>query len=98
MTTITIKNKINTDAVLLQSFRLGDEIAFHAIYHKYALRIARVAYRYLQSNVLAEDVLVEVFTDLRAKRLEIEDIEDFLFTTTKRITLMRLREVGDAST
>jgi DNA-directed RNA polymerase specialized sigma24 family protein len=92
--TISIKNKINTDAVLLQSFRLGDEIAYYSIRQKYGFRVARVAHKYLQSDTLAEDVLVEVFLELRAKRSEIEAIEDFLFTTTKRITLSHLKEIG----
>jgi hypothetical protein len=54
----------------------------------------RIACKFLQSNNLAEAAIVEVFLDLRANRLEVEDIEDFLFKTTKRITLARLREIG----
>lgn len=94
MTTITIKNKIDTDAVLLQSFRMGDEIAYYSIRQKYALRVLRVAQKYLQSDALVVDVLVEVFLELRAKRSEIENIGDFLFATTKRITLARLNAMG----
>src|SRR2546423_14472994 len=49
------------EAALVQAMRRGDEAAFAALVARYALLMSRVAYRYLGSTALAEDVVQETW-------------------------------------
>lgn len=92
------------DNTVVRAFARGCEPAFKCIYDHYAPAIYRVVCRYLGSTVLAEDLLLKVFSDLWVKRekfAEWEEVKLFLFTSA-RVEAVRLlsasRRVVDSVT
>jgi RNA polymerase sigma-70 factor (family 1) len=55
--------------------RLDDEVAFKALYDRYAPTLYHYAYRLLPVPHKAEDLLQEVFTILYLKRSELSDVQ-----------------------
>lgn len=49
------------DVQLMLRFQAGDEAAFETLVEKYRMRVLAVAYRFLQRQSEAEDVVQETF-------------------------------------
>lgn len=56
------------DSTLLDMIRLGSELAFTDLYHKYYPLLKKEAYYLLHSNLEAEDVVQDIFLSLWVRR------------------------------
>ncbi len=82
------------EEVLLERLAQGDELAFKALYDFYAPGIFRVASRYLQSDILAEDVLQEIFLSVWVRQAgfpEVKSFQAYLLTMTRNLCLKLLK-------
>jgi|GEM_PF-470881 len=73
----------------------GCEKTFQQTYDKYKLQINKVALRFLKSDLLAEEVVQEVFIKLWTERNKIKigtPIEAWLYTVAKNNTINRLKK------
>jgi RNA polymerase sigma-70 factor (family 1) len=85
------------EAEALALLAAGDEKGFQQIYDRYALNVARIGYKYLQSAALAEDLVQEVFSAVWVQREQFTRVEYFqryLFTMCKNIALQHLKKIA----
>jgi len=91
----TVKTlRTSTDEALLALLSGGCEQTFQLTYDKHRLQIYKVAMRYLKSEVLADEVVQEVFIKLWTERSKIKPgtpIEAWLCTVAKNNTINRLK-------
>lgn len=82
-----------SDSKLLTLIGNGNEIAFKQIYDKYWKRLYLFALKLLPSEGDAKDVVQEVFCNLwvKADRLQIENLESYLYSMTKNKCFDHLR-------
>ena len=82
-----------TDAELLALLRAGDRTVFTAIYDRYCSALYRVAFRILNDDDIAKDVVQEAFIMLfeKAKERIILNLQAYLFQTVKYQCFMHLR-------
>ena len=82
-----------TDAELLDLLRAGDRHVFATIYDRFCPVLYRVAFRILNDEDLAKDVLQEAFMMLFEKANErlIVNLKAYLFQTVKYQCFMHLR-------
>lgn len=72
----------------------GDEKAFRLLFELYSQRLYNLAYYYLQVKELAEESVLDVFTNIWKKReslSHIKGIEQYLYTSTKNQAIHYLR-------
>ena len=99
-----MNNKIdqytNTDdEKLFALIEQGDERAFTQAYGRYHKLLYVLAYRYLMSSDMAEDVVQHVFTRLWEFRSELRvgiSLKNYLFTMTKNHVLNLIRNENSA--
>ena len=87
------------DDKLFARISQGDEEAFTIVYNKYHKLIYVLAYRYLMSVEMAEDVVQHVFTRLWEYRSELcvsISLKNYLFTMTKNHVLNLIRNENSA--
>lgn len=87
------------DDKLFARISQGDEEAFTIVYNKYHKLIYVLAYRYLMSVEMAEDVVQYVFTRLWEYRSELcvsISLKNYLFTMTKNHVLNLIRNENSA--
>lgn len=87
------------DDKLFARISQGDEEAFTIVYNKYHKLIYVLAYRYLMSVEMAEDVVQHVFTRLWEYRSELcvnISLKNYLFTMTKNHVLNLIRNENNA--
>jgi len=75
----------------------GNEKAFRFIFHKYVDRIHQVSLYYLKSEVLAEEVVQEVFMRVWIKRTDLRQVHHFegwLFIMSKNYILNYLEKMA----
>jgi RNA polymerase sigma-70 factor (family 1) len=87
-------NSLNlTDAELLDLLRTGDRRAFASIYDRFCSVLYRLAFRILNDDDLAKDVVQEAFIMLFEKANErvILNLKAYLFQTVKYQCFMHLR-------
>lgn len=74
-----------TDQELLGLLRKDDEEAFAELYHRYANRLYTQAFKMLNDDVQAKDVIQEVFLQLWNKRAtqQIESLNAYLYAVTR---------------
>jgi len=80
---------------VLKLLASGCEKTFHHTYDKHKLQINKVALRFLKSEVLAEEVVQEVFIKLWTERNKIKSgtpIQAWLYTVAKNNTINRLKK------
>jgi RNA polymerase sigma-70 factor (ECF subfamily) len=80
---------------LLSTLADGNQATFKFIYNTYRHRIWTIAIRYLKSEVLAEEVVQEVFMKLWSEREKIKPetpVEAWLYTVAKNNTINRLKK------
>ena len=85
----------NSDEQLLELLRYNREIAFKALYDRYAGVLLRFAYRFCGSQEVAEEILHDVFTELLKgsyRQLPGGNLKSWLFTLTKNKTLNHQRK------
>lgn len=78
----------------------GDENAYKQLYEHYSTAIYRVAYRYLHSSGMAEDVVQEIFLAVWNKRADFGDIralQSYLFLMTKNLCLKHIKDLARES-
>ena len=99
-----MKNKIDQytdtdDEKLFALIEQGDEGAFTQAYERYHKLLYVLAYRYLMSSDMAEDVVQHVFARLWEFRSELHvgiSLKNYLFTMTKNHVLNLIRNENSA--
>lgn len=89
------------DEKLFALIEQGDEGAFTQAYERYHKLLYVLAYRYLMSAAMAEDVVQHVFTRLWEFRSELRvgiSLKNYLFTMTKNHVLNLIRNENSAVT
>lgn len=89
------------DEKLFALIEKGDEKAFTQAYERYHKLLYVLAYRYLMSSDMAEDVVQHVFTRLWEFRSELRvgiSLKNYLFTMTKNYVLNMIRNENTAIT
>jgi RNA polymerase sigma-70 factor (family 1) len=82
---------------ILISVAQGDEIAFEALFNQYKNKILFFAWKFLQSESKAEDVLQEIFLKVWTCRQQLPDIRNFktwLNTITRNYLFNALRRLA----
>jgi RNA polymerase sigma-70 factor (family 1) len=75
----------------------GSEAAFRQLYDRHWPAIYKVAYRYLQSADLAEDIVQEIFSKLWQKRTEFTEVQHlhvYLVTMTRNMAYKHLKKLA----
>lgn len=74
-----------TDGQLLESLKQGSESAFKALYERYWQRLIDAAYKRLQDQEQAEDIVQNIFLSLWLRRLELDitNLPVYLFTSVR---------------
>src|SRR5690606_27615609 len=87
------KNIWTDERELLYKISVGDEYAFRILYNRYRKKIYSYALKIIKSEMLAEDILHEVFLRVwqHGNIAEIENIEGYLKIVTRNYTLKILR-------
>ena len=86
-----------SEETLLLLLADGNEEAFRVIFHKYVDRIHQVSLYYLRSEVLAEEVVQEVFMRVWIKRTDLRQVQHFegwLFVMSKNFILNYLEKMA----
>jgi len=93
-----LRNDILQDEekLLLSKISLGDEVSFRVLFNSHRKWIYSYALKIIKSDVLAEEILHDVFLKIwQHKNLsEIDTIEFYLRTVTRNITLNMLRRIN----
>ncbi|WP_073345175.1 RNA polymerase sigma factor [Bacteroides congonensis] len=87
------------DEKLFALIEQGDERAFTQVYERYHKLLYVLAYRYLMSSDMAEDVVQHVFTRMWEFRSELHvgiSLKNYLFTMTKNHVLNLIRNENSA--
>lgn len=82
---------------LLVQVAQGDQEAFGTLFHRYRHKILYFAWRFLQSESKAEDVLQEIFLKVWTSREQLRDIKNFkawLTTITRNHIYNALRRMA----
>ncbi|GAA4453092.1 RNA polymerase sigma-70 factor [Nibrella saemangeumensis] len=74
-----------SDIILHRLMQTGDEAAFREIYRKYWQLLFGIAYRKLQSQENAEEIVQDIFVDIWERRasLQIDDLRKYLMGAAK---------------
>lgn len=89
------RRSINIETILARICENGDEIAFRELFDCYYPRLLHFSFSLIRNSVLAEEIVLDVFTTIwknRQKLCEVEHIENYLFTATKNRTLNTVRD------
>lgn len=88
---------LHNELALFRQIAGGDESAFRAVFDHYRGKLAGFAISMTTSEVMAEDIIQEVFINLwlnRAKLFHITHPGSYLFIMTRNKTLDHLRKVS----
>ncbi|MDR0698063.1 MAG: RNA polymerase sigma-70 factor [Tannerella sp.] len=80
--------------ILLEKMILGDEHALRQLFDMFSHKLFHLAYSHLQSQEVAEEAVLDVFTAIWNKRkslTHIKNIESYLYISTKNQALQYLR-------
>ncbi|WP_218377597.1 RNA polymerase sigma factor [Chitinophaga sp. sic0106] len=83
---------------LLSLLAEGSEYAFTELFSRYRSRVYTLAFRFLQSEAAAEEVVQDVFLKLWLKRQELPHVlqlDPYLRTITKNLVLNRFRKLAN---
>ncbi len=77
-----------------EGFKFGDILSFEQIYRQYWSKLYIYAFHVLQERDLCEDIVQEVFTDLWAKRLDVQisNLHSYLYQSVKYQIFNHFRE------
>jgi RNA polymerase sigma-70 factor (ECF subfamily) len=85
----------HTDSVLLQNVANGDEQAFRQLFEQYADGVYGVAFAYVKSPELAEELVQDIFLKIWLKKEKLPEITgftDYLFIVARNHILNMLRK------
>jgi RNA polymerase sigma-70 factor (family 1) len=87
---------INQEKLLLSKISSGDELSFHILFNKHRKWVYSYVLKIIKSEVLAEEILHDIFLKIWQHQglNEIENLESFLRTVTKNLTLNVLRRTN----
>jgi RNA polymerase sigma-70 factor (ECF subfamily) len=86
----------NEDELLFQ-LKNGDQEAFSRLFNHYRPVVYNVAYKFLKSTVLAEEIVQDVFLKIWLKRNEMDAIKDFnayLFIMARNFVFDRIKKMS----
>ncbi|MGI4728427.1 MAG: RNA polymerase sigma factor [Janthinobacterium lividum] len=86
----------DNENLLLSKISTGDELAFRFLFDRYRKLVYTYALKIIKTDVLAEEILHDVFLKiwLHDDLENIENIENYLKTVTRNLTLNILRRVN----
>ena len=94
------KDVVHADEKLLATqIKNGNQLSFATIYDRYNKQLYLLAYRYLKSKEMAEDVVQQVFVNFWIQRNKINEnlnLRSFLFTALKNRALNTIRDERSA--
>lgn len=85
------------EEVLLAAIARGDHHAFRKLFDQYHHKVYSYSIRFLRSEVLAEEMVQEVFINVwlgRAKIAQINNFGGYLRVVTKNLTLNALKKIA----
>ena len=85
------------EEVLLAAIARGDHHAFRKLFDQYHHKVYSYSVKFLRSEVLAEEIVQEVFINIwlgRAKAPEITNFGGYLRVITKNMTLNALKKIA----
>lgn len=87
---------LDEEKLLLSKISSGDEVSFQVLYNKHRKWIFRYILKIIKSDVLAEEILHDVFLKIWQHQSlhEIENIESYLKIVTRNTTLNVLRKTN----
>ncbi|MEO6290979.1 MAG: sigma-70 family RNA polymerase sigma factor [Ginsengibacter sp.] len=88
---------LHNENQLLGLIATGDEIAFAQIFEYYRDRIYSVAFKLTKSNVIAEEIVQDVFLKIWKKRADLIEIQNFsayLFVVTRNHVYKILKRIA----
>jgi RNA polymerase sigma-70 factor (family 1) len=86
------------EAEMLQLLARGSEYAFTQVFDRYHGRVFGTALKILRSRELAKDIAQEVFLKVWDRRIafsEVQNLEAFIFTMTRNLTLNYLEKAAN---
>ncbi len=89
------RRSINIETIIARICENGDQIAFRELFDCYYPRLLHFSFSLIRNSVLAEEIVLDVFTTIwknRQKLCEVEHIENYLFKATKNRTLNAVRD------
>jgi RNA polymerase sigma-70 factor (ECF subfamily) len=92
---------IHNESELLFQLKNGDQGAFSQLFHHYRHVVYNVAYRFLKSSVLAEEIVQDVFLKIWLKRNEMDAVKDFnayLFIMARNFIFDRIKKISYETT
>ncbi|WP_031529082.1 RNA polymerase sigma factor [Dyadobacter crusticola] len=95
------KKPLPDEAALLSQVSCGDECAFKQLYEHYSTAVYRVAYRYLHSSEMAQDVVQEIFLTIWNRRAEFRQVnafQSYLFFMTRNLCLKYMKDLAREAT
>jgi RNA polymerase sigma-70 factor (family 1) len=94
---IVIHSALHNEVHLLSRLQTGNEEAFSQIFNHYRPVVYNVAYKFLKSPVLSEEIVQDVFLKIWLKRNEMGSIKDFksyLFIMTRNFIFDRIKKMS----
>lgn len=91
--------ELEHDKILAGEIRLGNQLAFAAIYDRYHKQLYALAFRYLKNREMAEDAVQEIFVNFWINRQQLDEklnVKSLFFTSLKNHTLNVLRNNQNA--
>ncbi|MBE7171505.1 MAG: RNA polymerase sigma-70 factor [Williamsia sp.] len=87
----------NNEEEVLQLLAAGNEAAFTQLFDRYRNKVYGVAFRFLKSSILAEEIVQDVFMKIWLKRGEVTSIERFdayLFVMARNMIFDKIKKLA----
>lgn len=83
----------NTDLLLLNLIKLNDEVAFKALFYKYAEALERFVLSYTGDRQVSKEIVIDIFTFIWEHRqtINITNPKSYLFTSAKNKSFNYIR-------
>ncbi len=89
--------RLHNEEELLKSIAAGDECAFAKLFSHYRNRIYTISFKLTGANIIAEEIVQDVFLKIWQKRADLNDIENFsayLFIVTRNHAYKVLKDIA----
>jgi RNA polymerase sigma-70 factor (ECF subfamily) len=90
-------SNLQDEQAILQRIAGGDENAFAALFHHYQQPLLRVAYLFVKSQALSEEIVQDVFLKVwtgRDKLAEVQNFRSWVFILTRNYIINYLKKMA----
>lgn len=87
--------RLHSETELLELIASGDDSAFAELFSRYRDRVYTISFKLARSNIIAEEIVQDVFLKIWQKRAELKKIENFnayLFIVTRNYAYNVLKD------